>query len=179
MNVKIRTAKTWIDNLRLAAHPEGGYFSETYRSSSKSDFYGIADRKAGNGQNSIRNLCTSIYFLIERGRPSKLHRLQSDEIWYFHDGCPVHLIVISPSGKLTELYLGLDVSAGERPQVLVPANHWFGAKLRESEDPMADAFGLFGCAMAPGFDFVDFELGNKTKLTTEFPQYEKIIAELT
>jgi predicted cupin superfamily sugar epimerase len=52
-----------IDALGLAPHPEGGFYRETFRSTS-----------------------TAIYFLLPAGEFSAFHRLRaSDEIWHFAD----------------------------------------------------------------------------------------------
>ncbi|MBK7910821.1 MAG: cupin domain-containing protein [Bacteroidetes bacterium] len=35
---------------------------------------------------SDRSLATSILFLLKAGQSSALHRIKSDELWYYHDG---------------------------------------------------------------------------------------------
>jgi hypothetical protein len=47
--------------------------------------------------------------------------------------------------------LGLDLAAGERPQIVVPAGHWQSAR------PLG-AFTLVSCTVCPGFRFEGFEL---------------------
>ena len=47
--------------------------------------------------------------------------------------------------------LGTDLLQGERPQAIVPANAW------QAAEPMG-RFALVGCTVAPGFDFVAFEM---------------------
>ena len=36
-----------------------------------------------------------------------------------------------------------------------------------------------GCTVAPGFDYADFELGNRPELLTVYPQYSVLITALT
>jgi predicted cupin superfamily sugar epimerase len=137
-------AEEYINQLHLQAHPEGGYFREIYRSPQEILFPGFE----GN-----RNLSTSIYFLLKAGQRSALHRIKSDEIWYFHDGGPLDIIEIDENGKEITTRLGKNINDGEVLQHVVKANRWFGATLPEGSD-----FCLVGCQVSPGFDFKDFEL---------------------
>ena len=41
------------------------------------------------------------------------------------------------------------------------------------------SYSLVGCTVAPGFDFSDFEMANREKLSVDFPHLTNIIAELT
>lgn len=128
----------------MEGHPEGGYFRETYRSSGEMPFPGFE---------GTRNLCTSIFFLLKEGQQSALHRIKSDEIWYFHDGDGVDIIEIDEKGNEIITRLGKKINQGERLQHVVKANRWFGARL-----PEGSRFCLVGCQVSPGFDFRDFEL---------------------
>ncbi|MEQ9098624.1 MAG: cupin domain-containing protein [Imperialibacter sp.] len=132
-----RNAAYYIEQLYLDAHPEGGYFRETYRS------IGTTNTKAGQ-----RSISTAIYFLLEAGNFSAFHRIKSDEAWHFYDGDPLSVYIIDQSGMLEEVRLGLDISAGQRPQAVVPANCWFASRVA-----IGGKFSLVGCTVAPGFDF--------------------------
>jgi predicted cupin superfamily sugar epimerase len=59
-----------IKKYSLIPHPEGGYFTETYRSD--------CIVKLGDERLS-RSASTAIYFLICPGNCSRLHRIKSDE----------------------------------------------------------------------------------------------------
>lgn len=154
-------------HLQLQAHPEGGYYSEVYRSEGLIPALALTQSHCG-----FRPFMTSIYFLLEPGQVSKLHRLKSDEIWYFHAGSPltIHLL----GNVYHRLQLGPDFCAGQLFQRVVPAGTWFGATVDADNEP-----SLVGCAVAPGFDFADFELGQQNQLLQQFPQHEKIIRQLT
>ena len=128
----------------MLPHPEGGYYKENFRSEKSFSFEGF------DGERSI---CTSIYFLLERGQTSALHRIKSEEIWYFHDGQTLEIIELDLEGKEMITRLGKDISNGEVLQHVVPANVWFGARLAADSE-----FCLVGCQVSPGFDFKDFEL---------------------
>lgn len=160
-----RNADYWVKHLNLDTHPEGGYYKETYRS--EVEFLPEND-SAFKGK---RNVCTGIYFLITNGNFSAFHRIKSDEMWHFYDGAPLKVYVIHQDGSLEILKVGIDAKKGELPQALVPANTWFASE--SSGD-----FSLVGCTVSPGFDFSDFELAQKSKLSKEFPQHNEIIERL-
>jgi predicted cupin superfamily sugar epimerase len=81
---------------------------------------------------------------------------------------------LAPAGTLTEFTLGGDPDAGQAPQGVVPAGHWFGAALASP-----DTYALVGCTVAPGFDFADLELARRETLLAEFPQHAALIERLT
>ena len=90
------TAAEWIATLALEPHPEGGHYRETYRSADRISKGALPSRYAGN-----RSFGTSIYFLLRTGEVSALHRIVSDELWYFHEGSPLTLEQIDPEGAHT------------------------------------------------------------------------------
>jgi len=150
----------WVETLGLAPHPEGGFFRETYRSAAR-----IGDR----------SVSTAIYFLVTRGNFSALHRIASDELWHFHAGSALEIVTIDPTHARRDLRLGVDLSRGERPQHVVPAGQWFGARLADTDA----SYALVSCTVAPGFDFADFELASRDALTAEMPEHRALIASLT
>lgn len=131
------TADEIIETLGLEAHPEGGWFAETYR-----DFSDSSDR----GVSSL------IYFLLRRGERSHWHRLHSAvEVWHYYAGAPLTLYLSADGGTVETVTLGPDLAAGQRPQAVVPARCWQAAE-------SLGEFTLVGCTVAPGFVFSDFEL---------------------
>ncbi|HVT52166.1 MAG TPA: cupin domain-containing protein [Dongiaceae bacterium] len=156
-----------VKQLGLQPHPEGGYFRETYRAAEAIPIVGL-DRRYGGA----RAISTAIYYLLEAGQRSALHRLASDEIFHFYAGEPLRIIEIAPDGGFTETLLGADFAAGAIPQHVIPAGAWFGAV-------PTGRFSLVGCTVAPGFDFADFELGETAALLAAFPQHEAWIRRLT
>lgn len=67
-------------------------------------------------------------------------------MWHWHAGAPLALFVGDAEHRL-----GADIAAGERPQVVVPADTW------QSAETLGE-FTLVGCTVAPPFDFEHFEL---------------------
>jgi predicted cupin superfamily sugar epimerase len=157
------TAKKIIQKLNLKQHPEGGYYGETYRSTQ------LVTHKNG----ASRSISTAIYFLLEGNNKSHFHRIQSDELWFFHQGAPLEIIFIENSQIHTTI-VGNDIDDGQTPQICIPANTWFGAKVTDEKD-----YSLVSCTVAPGFDFLDFELAERNALLHEFPHLQDIILELT
>lgn len=162
-------AKYYIEKLMMTRHPEGGYFNEIYRAGEIFEADILPSRYG-----SSRAFSTSIYFLLSGKDVSTFHRLQSDEIWHFYDGCPVKLYIIDGEGKIEERIMGSDLAKGELLQTVIPQNCWFGAELTDKK-----SFALVGCTVAPGFDFEDFELGKREELLKIFPQYRDLIISLT
>ena len=69
---------------------------------------------------------------------------------------------------------------GLLPQALVPAGSWQGARLAGGPHlPDRRAWALVSCVVTPGFDFADFEVGERAALFAEYPQHGEIIAQLT
>ncbi len=162
------TADDWIARLELRPHPEGGWFRETYRAALEIPAAALPPRYGGP-----RPAATSILFLLRRGEPSALHRLASDELWNFHAGGAVRVHLLDERGGYESLLLGPRPERRERLQGLVPAGRWFGAEVEEGAD-----YALVGCAVAPGFDFADFELARRDELAARWPQHAELIARL-
>lgn len=163
------TAQYWIDTLQMTTHVEGGSFKETYRSKGTIPKSALADAFAGN-----RSYSTAIYFLLQQGQFSALHRISADEVWHFYEGDPLEVIEIKPSGALTIHLLGRNPEAGEVFQCVIEGGSWFGSRVAAKGE-----YSLVGCTVAPGFDFADFELANRDSLLNEFPQYHTLIEQLT
>ena len=126
-----------IERLGLRPHPEGGWFTETWR-------HQPADAGRGSG--------TAIYFLLRPGESSHWHRVDATETWHHYLGWPLVLAsAATPEGPETEMILGLDLAAGQRPQLIVPAGAWQAAR------PLEEAV-LVGCTVSPAFSFDAFEL---------------------
>ena len=151
--------------LGLTPHPERGFFAETYRAPLSID---------GLPHGAPRNASTAIYFLLaDDQRSSALHRLKSDELFHLYEGGPVNVAMLFPDGTGKVATLGRELAAGERPQLVLPAGTWFGACLA----PEA-SHALWGCTVAPGFDFADFELADEDALIACYPDFADLIHSL-
>ena len=129
------TADEIIAKLELQPHPEGGFYRQTW----------IAETPG-------RASGTCIYFLLKRNENSHWHRVDAVEIWHYYAGAPLLLrMSATDDGPQTQKVLGSDLSNGQSPQLIVPANHWQAAETTGD-------FTLVGCTVSPGFQFEGFEL---------------------
>ena len=147
--------KSLIDTLGMAPHPESGWYVETYRAPLLLD---------GLPHGAPRNASTAIYFLLSRDKPrTYLHRLASDELFHLYEGGPLDVVLLYEEGHGEVRRLGLDLAAGARPQLVIPRGTWFAAELDD-----AATHCLFGCTVAPGFDFADFDLATGPELAARY-----------
>ncbi len=129
-------AREIIDRFELAPHPEGGWYRQTFRD--------------GAPDGTVRS--TAIFFLLARGERSHWHRVHdAAEVWHHYAGDPIRLRLSGDGITAEQHVLGIDLAAGERPQVIVPIGHW------QSAESLGE-WTLAGCTVAPGFDFDHFEL---------------------
>lgn len=164
----MKTAEYWIEHLHLQAHPEGGFYKETYRASEHIPREGLPARFP-----AARSFSTAIYFLLRAQDRSLFHRIKSDELWHYHAGSALTIYVLQEQ-KLVKHVLGPDIESGQALQVAVPANCWFGAKIDAPQ-----GYALAGCTVAPGFDFADFEMASRADLLNQFPAQRQFIELLT
>lgn len=146
----------WIETLQLSAHPEGGYYREVIKSNQSLE--------SGNA------LFTSIYFLLEKDNISHFHRIQSDEVWYYHAGQTLTVHMIYPTGEYKKVKVGPNVENGDVLQTLVPKGVIFASTVEGDND-----YALVGCMCAPGFQFEAFELFTQDELLPLYPQHEEAI----
>ena len=133
---------------------EGGFYRETYRSSGK-----IPRSALPSVYRSDKSMGTAIYYLVTPDTFSALHRLPGDEIFHFYLGDPVIMLQLFPEGGGKKVVLGNDIARGQNLQYTAPGGVWQGLFLMEG-----GRYGLLGTTMVPGFDYEDFELGDREQL---------------
>lgn len=148
------TAATIIEKLNLVKHPEGGFYRETYR----------AEQFITLDNDQKRNTGTAIYYLLNDTDKSHFHRISSDELWLFHQGTALELLMITDEGSLAIKTLGNRLDMQEAPQIMIKAHTWFAARVKNES-----GYALVSCMVTPGFDFEDFELGKKDELIRLYP----------
>jgi predicted cupin superfamily sugar epimerase len=129
-----------LHTLGMRPHPEGGHYVELFRSAHRVQ---VLDRQVE------RASVTTIYFMLLSGEFSRWHRVVSDEVWHYHEGDGIELILFDDQG-LRRLRLG-PVARETRPTIVVPAGTWQAARC-------VGAYSLGACTVGPGFDFADFSL---------------------
>ena len=120
-------------------HPEGGRFSEVFRSGS------IVTTESG----LTRTALTHIYFSLDRGEVSRFHRVTSDEVWNLYEGPGIRIYTWDGSDS-PPVCTELSTSTGEYC-CIVRAGYW------QAAEPIGESV-LVGCSVGPGFEFDDFEL---------------------
>ena len=169
MQKSIPTADDLIRQFNLQPHPkEGGFFRETYRADESLPAPALAAR-----YNGPRSASTAIYYLLTPPTCSALHRLQSDEVFHFYLGDLVEMLQLFPDGTGRTILLGNPLNGGQ-PQVVVPRGVWQGSVLKPGGE-----FALLGCTVAPGFDYTDYEHGDRAALVAQYPQFADFIRRLT
>lgn len=83
--------KGLIEEHGLQPHPEGGFYVETYKS----------DHEV-NTLKGPRASSTAIKFLVTKGSVSRLHRLESDELWHFYSGGPLVVVELDDEEEVRE-----------------------------------------------------------------------------
>lgn len=157
-----------VRRLEMQPHPEGGYFKESYRAKGSIPGAALLHRPEAG-----RAYSTAIYYLLPPEGRSRLHRMKSDEIFHFYLGGPMSLVKLMPDGSHESVRLGQELADGQQLQHLVEAGTWFGG-FCEPGSP----FSLVGCTVAPGFEFEDFELGERGALLRQFPAAGSLIEKL-
>ncbi|TXG61682.1 hypothetical protein EZV62_013045 [Acer yangbiense] len=175
--------------LNLKPHPEGGFYSETFRDTSI-----LLSKSQLPPQYKVdRPISTCIYFMLPSGSVSHLHRIPCAETWHFYVGEPIMVFELNDEGQIKLTCLGNDlVESNQQPQYTVPPNVWFGSfptkdfhispegAVSKVEPRDAEShYSLVGCTCAPAFQFEDFELAKRSELVSLFPNHESLITLLT
>jgi predicted cupin superfamily sugar epimerase len=99
------TAERIIEILQLRPHPEGGFFSETFRAEPLP--FALPER-------GLRSASTAIYFLLRAQDFSALHVVSSDEVWHHYLGDALELDCFDQGHRHRRVVLGADLLAGQR-----------------------------------------------------------------
>ncbi len=164
----IPIAKHIIEKFNLVRHPEGGYFSEKFRSDESIES-GLPERFKGN-----HVLYTSIYFLLEEYDISAFHVLKADEIWHFYEGTSLLIHSVTKSGNLETVRLGRNFDKGDVFQHMIKADTYFCAEVEDKS-----SYSFVGCTVSPGFEYFDFELCRRNELINLFPKHKDLITKFT
>jgi predicted cupin superfamily sugar epimerase len=155
---------------QLEPHPrEGGYFVQTWRSEEIIPHAQLPERYSGP-----RNAGSAIYYLLEPGTFSEIHRLASDEVFHFYYGDPVEMLQLAPDGTGRTLILSNKLAPGTTPQLIAPKGVWQGSHLLPGGQ-----VALLGCTVSPGFEYQDYETLDRQALVRLYPDFVELITSLT
>lgn len=122
-----------IEKLKMIRHPEGGFFSESFRDKN--------------------NNVSLIYYLLKKDQKSHWHCLTKNEILHFYEGSPLNVNISEDSKTSYTKILGKDINNNENHHLVIDAGSWFSMT-------SSGAYSLIGCTVAPGFDYKDFKLAS-------------------
>lgn len=144
-------AAAWAERLQLEPlEHEGGLYRRTY----------------------LDEHSSAILYLLADPDFSALHSLDGVEVYHWHAGSALRLLLLHPDGRVEEPVLGPDAEAGQLPQIVVPAG------VMQGSSPQGE-WCLIGTTMAPAFNWEGFVLGERAALTAAYPAAADRIAELT
>ena len=112
------TAQRLIELLGLKPHPTCGYVAETYRSR-----YRIPDEALPTAYAGSRPFGSVLYFMVTADAPIRLHRIRCDQMYHHYLGAPLEVLLLYPDGTGGIELVGPDLSAGMRPQLLIPGGN--------------------------------------------------------
>lgn len=137
-----------IELYHLTPHPEGGYYSEQFRS----DLALISPVNQAN-----RSALTHIYFLLTQGQYSRWHKVLHDEIWNVYEGAPLRILEFDGK-QLSDNLIGSTIVDSASVAGDNTIRHYYkvihGGHYQAAES--TGAYTFIGCSVAPGFDFADF-----------------------
>ena len=142
--------KKLIERLGLEPHIEGGWYRLMWSSDEVIPHDSLPRRYSGE-----RKYASLIYYLLEGSEISAWHKLQSDEIWFWHLGGSLKM-TLGGKGEHPmpekELLLGPRYTNGENLQIIAPALNWQTTRISEGD------YALVSCVIAPAFHPDDFFL---------------------
>jgi predicted cupin superfamily sugar epimerase len=103
-----------------------------------------------------------------------MHRLKSDEVFHFYAGDAVEMLQLLADGRGEKVVIGNDLARGQRPQVVAGRGVWQGSRLVAGGE-----WALLGCTVSPGFEFEDYEAGERVELCRRWPEFAEEIGALT
>jgi predicted cupin superfamily sugar epimerase len=131
-----------INLLDLEPHVGGGYIREIFRSANLVHLLGHqVERKA----------LTTIYYLLGVGQFDCWHRVDSDEVWHYHEGAALELLWIQQGEEKYARCLIGEIEDSNKPIAVVPGGCWQMART-------TGEYTLVGCTMGPGFEYESYQL---------------------
>ena len=171
MSIIPAEAQAIIDQFGMTRIPhEGPWFAPTAKSTE------IIEGTAAPRYKGDRYLYSAILAVFTREDFSAMHKLLTDEMWHFHGGWPMELLLLYPDGSGETRRFGNNLSAGESPQLLVSAGTWMGAS---PIGPNDEVYTFAGNTLSPGFEYDDYIPGTREELVTGYPDFADRIVALT
>ncbi len=155
------TAEQIIDLLKLEPNDTCGFMVQTYRSP-----HDVTPESLPDSFKSSRALGSVLYFMVARDTRTVMHRIRSDQMYHHYLGDPLEVILLYPDGNYEIVVVGNDLTAGMRPQLLIPGSTFHMSRVRR---PMVFGYALLGTTAWPDVEVRDVELGEMGQLTAKYP----------
>jgi hypothetical protein len=195
------TAAELARTLSLTPHPEGGFFRETYRAEEvvetprgrRAACTAILFLVTFEAVSRLHRLSSDEIWVFQGGQPLELITLApSGELSRVLLGDAAE-----PDAQEAEKAAAPQAEAPQdvppqawasqaaapqalEPQALAPAGHWQGARLAGgAHSPVERAWCLVNCVVTPGFEYEDFEMGERAALLAAYPQHAALVRALT
>jgi predicted cupin superfamily sugar epimerase len=159
------TAAQIIEHYKLEPlEQEGGFFRQVWRSPHRLSHQALGSAYPESGDHPMG---TVIYFLLTEDSFSAMHRLPTPEHWFYHLGDPAEMLLLHADGSSALRLLGSDLSQGQSIHLVTPSSSWQGTRLSEGG---RHGYMFGSCVMIPGFEWTDFELGERNALSANYPE---------
>ena len=100
--------------------------------------------------------------------------MTGDMLYHFYAGDPVQMLLLYPgtgrSRSARSCIFGNNLALRQNPMKVIPAGTWLGSRLVPG-----GSWALMGVTMAPGFDSVDYSIGERDELVKEYPEQADLI----
>jgi len=88
------------------------------------------------------------YFMVTADAQIRLHRIRSDQMYHHYMGESLEVLLLYPDGTGEITIIGADLTAGMRPQLLIPGGTFHTSRLQSISAPAG--FALLGTTEWPG-----------------------------
>jgi predicted cupin superfamily sugar epimerase len=110
-----------------------------------------------------RPLGSALYFMVTQAAPVRLHRIRNDQLYHYHLGDPIEVLMLHSSGSADRIVVGPDLGSGQLVQLLIPGNTFHAARL------IGDGWFLGASTEWPGVVPADVEMANLDELCAQYP----------
>jgi uncharacterized protein len=162
------TADEIKDLFNMQPHPTCGFFTQSYESSL------LIPQSVLSGYDGGRPLASALYFLITPDARTVLHHIRSDQMYHHYLGDPLDVLLLHRDGHGEVVTVGPDLSAGMRPQLLVPGMTFHISRVRPG-----GGYAFMGTTAWPSVTPDDLELGDPEALSAAYPAMREQIAAFT
>jgi predicted cupin superfamily sugar epimerase len=152
----------------MQPHPTCGFFTQSYESNL------LIPQSVLSGYDGARPLASALYFLVTQDAHTVLHHIRSDQMYHHYLGDPLEVLLLHRDGRGEVVTVGPDLSAGMRPQLLVPGMTFHISRVRPGGD-----YAFMGTTAWPSVTPDDLEIGDPEALSTTYPAMREQIAAFT